>query len=136
MSFSLIHLIKLESTVVIPLKYFGPINTSLDIRAFSGRDAIISITRDVYHNSFRMNLYIDRYRIKDPNISIEARVGTQDYQQVLAAIVDLGLLKETTKDFHFSEDLSLLELLSYSMKRHDKAFPSKLIALLEQGGAK
>ena len=124
-----------ESTVVIPLRYFGPINTTLDIRVYSGRNAILSITRDVYHNSFRINLYIDRSRIKDPNISIEARVGTQDYQQIMSAIVDLGLLKDTAKVFEFTENLSLLELLSHSMKRQDKAFPYRLIALLEQGGA-
>ena len=125
-----------ESTVVIPIKYFGPTYTTLDIRVYSGKDAVLSITRNVYHNSFRMNLYIDRFRIKEPNISIEARVGTQDYQQIIAAIVDIGRLKDTIKVFQFSEDLSLIELLSHSIKRRDKTFPSELIALLEQGGAK
>ncbi len=120
-----------ETTAIIPLKYFGPINTILDIRVFSGRDTILSITRNVYRNSFRMNLYINRFRIKDPNIFIEARVGTQDYQQIMATTVDLGLLKDTKEEIQFSENLSLLELLSHSINRHDKAFPSKLISLLE-----
>ena len=124
------------SSVAVPLKYFGPANVTLDLRAFSGRDLIVTIKRDVYHNSFRMNLYIKRNQIKESNISIEARIGTQDYQQILNTTVDPEWLDDATSEFHFTEKMPLIDLLSYSTKRRAKELPLKMIALLEQGGTK
>ena len=100
------------SEIVVPLKYYGPVNATLYIRAFSGREEILYLSKYVNQNFFRMSICIDRYRIKDPTITIEAKVGVQDYQRVLKTIVDFELLKEDYKDFQFTQELPIIKLLS------------------------
>ena len=71
------------------MNYFGPSNTSLDIRVYSGREMILSVSKAFFRNSFSTSLYVYEDRIRDPEIVIEARIGSQDYQQIANQIVEL-----------------------------------------------
>ena len=56
---------------------------------YSGREMILSVRKAVFRNSFSTSLYVYEDRIRDPEIVIEARIGSQDYQQIANQIVEL-----------------------------------------------
>lgn len=129
----------LESSVVATINYFGPSNTSLVIRVYSGNILIYSIRKQVFRNRFSTSVYIDKKRLCDSTIIIEARIGNQDYQQIANQKIDLDHpVKEVTmvETERFSKSMSILSFLAYTVPERRFALPNELLAFLETEGVK
>ena len=128
-----------ENELVYFVLYDGPISTSLNFRAYSGRQIVSQIMRNVYQNKFVIKIRLGIHLISDKQITIEAKVGDQDYQTVF--IENVLLTKpaalNTKPRLRIERTTRLIELLEYhcskkvSSKNCDN---NQLIALLEQGG--
>ena len=128
---------KLDATqdaLVTTITYNGPVNSTLEIRVFSGNKQILSLRRNIIHNSYVKAFYIDRHRITNPDISIEARVGSQDFQQILRETVDLEKIPIWKQRAKFSGSMSIVDLLSCFDDGRRASIPASLLGLLERGG--
>lgn len=115
-------------------KYSGPTNSNIDFRIFSGKNLISINKKKAYRNSFITSLIVEKRQITDKEISIEARVGTQDYKKIYSGLIDLNKQKEEKKTFVLSKDTSIISLLDEYDNNKDVVFCDSILTLLSKGG--
>lgn len=121
------------------IRYTGPVSTTLQIRTFSGSRLGAQILRNVFQNKFVVKVRIGWQYVEEKEVTIEAKVGDQDYQTILSEKVHI-LPKEPADQpctFRITNNTSLFQLLEYRCdhktlpKRRDRFH---IIAMLERGG--
>ena len=120
--------------ISINAKYHGPINTTVDFRVFSGKNMIYTNQKRAYRNTFSILLGIEKRRFTDKTISIEARLGAQDFRQIYVGEIDLTTNKGAYERINISSATSLLELIQTSYNPDALLdFDNKLMPLLMRG---
>lgn len=117
------------SRVDFLIGYNGPVNTVVCFRVFTGPTKITEFKKNVYKNRFKTVLHIDTELITDDYLTIEAKVGTQDYRAIYREKISIPSFEEENT-IDINGNTSLFELIEYDNSTQLSKIPKSVISLL------
>ena len=117
------------SRVDFLISYNGPVNTVVCFRAFTGSTIVTEFRNTVYKNRFKTVLHINTELITDDYLTIEAKVGAQDYRAIFHEIINIPSFKEE-KNIDINNNTKLIELIEHDNSTQIASLPNSIISLL------
>ena len=111
---TVINATRKKDGLMLTVCYQGPVSSTLSVRIYSGSKMVASSVQQVNSHQFSMPIRVNPQLINNPEITVEARIAEQDYQEVFHDYCDIVQDNPLSAKLVLSRETKLLDLITFS----------------------